>query len=1280
MCCTLQGHDRNRPFTAGNRMNLVTENQLDNWVRGYARDAQELIVELVWRLVAASCPKARERRFPLGDSIGQPGPDGFLDTNIGLDPFVPEGRSLWEIGTGQRAREKATSDYKDRTEKVPESVRSGSSFVFVTPLSGTKDWEFTWNKEAQADWLQRRRLRNEWKEVRLVDGTKLIDWLHQFPAVELWLAQKIHGQVATGIEAAESWWDKLRSAGDIVLSPDVFLASRGEACAKLDEIFDDKITHLTLTTNYPSQVADFACAYVTSLEKEWRVTASGRFLVITEFESWSAVCKLWRNLILVAGPTIDLNSDAGGRAIQEARDAGHAVVYGVPRGGIRNSATSAALPMPGRRQLQEALEKSGYPEHQAHMLAERGGGDHGALLRLIRGYPVVPAWADESDGSLLGNAALLGSWSDDSEADRAAIKELTGKEFGQWIGEIREVSLSQEAPIFHHESNWRFISRYEAWLVLGRRIFGDSLDKLYVVAVSVLRERDPKFGLPSSERWLANISEKALTHSYQLRKGLAESLALLGSHPEVLTSCRGGKAESTADRAVRKILGDADWVLWGSLDGVLSLLAEASPDAFLGAVESALQKVPCPLYELFLQEVPGIFGANYLTGLLWALETLAWDEIHFVRACTVLSKLAELDPGGDWANRPSNSLTRIVLPWLPQTTASAEKRRKVLQIIQTKSPSTAWNLLLSLLPRQTQVSHPTHRPSWRKSIPDDWSETVSRKEYWEQVDCFADLAVEMTGSNIEWLKEIIGQLDTLPQSAFDGVLDHLSTEDICQLDEERRSILWNVLTMFTRKHRRFPDADWALEDEKVTKVECVAAKLAPQNPLRLHRLMFGHGSVFLYDETGDWKEEREKLSKRQQRAIQEILTWGGVDAVIQFAEEVDASGTVGEFLGNVANPQVDTRILPTMLITDRPKLAEFTSGYVSGRRNTSGWEWVDKPDREDWTPSQTGQFLCYLPFGQETWNRVICWLADSESEYWSRPNIGFYRSEEDLTYAIGKYIEHGNSNAAIACLSHTIYKGQPLNTVQAIRVLLDAGKSGTPAEPTEVSQIIEALQNDPNTDSERLFEVEWMYLPIFRNRTGFLSTIGTRLASDPTFFSAAIEYIYPPEGGEIPAREYSELERAHRTSTLELLDDWKILPGTQQDGAFSPDDFRKWLSQVKTISRESGHLKVALSHVGQILIHGPPDDGLWIHRAIANALEDEKVGPMRVGFSLALSNSRGAHWVDPEGKPERELAAKYRNRAEQVEIEGYVLLAAALRRLAKEYDLEAGIIASNQED
>ena len=70
---------------------------------------------------------------------------------------------------------------------------------------------------------------------------------------------------------------------------------------------------------------------------------------------------------------------------------------------------------------------------------------------------------------------------------------------------------------------------------------------------------------------------------------------------------------------------------------------------------------------------------------------------------------------------------------------------------------------------------------------------------------------------------------------------------------------------------------------------------------------------------------------------------------------------------------------------------------------------------------------------------------------------------------------------------------------------------------------------------------------------------------------------------------------------------------------------------------------------------------------------------MRRGFRMEAFNSRGVHTVDPTGKPERELAEKYRQKAEDVENAGYQRLAATLRSLAKSYDRDAEQIIAEHE-
>ena len=216
---------------------VIKENQLDEWVRGNAREAQGVIVELVYRLVAASAPRPKKRRFPLGDSVGQPGPDGVLNTEIGLDPFVPEGKSFWEIGTGVDAGDKATADYHELTAATPDSVKRESTFVFVTPLSGRRDWPYTWKEDAQAKWLEDRRNRKEWLDVRVIDGSGLIDWMKSFLPVELWLADKMRFPIHQ-LQTIEDRWDCVRTIGEPPpLPPSLFLANRNAAQEKMKAVF-----------------------------------------------------------------------------------------------------------------------------------------------------------------------------------------------------------------------------------------------------------------------------------------------------------------------------------------------------------------------------------------------------------------------------------------------------------------------------------------------------------------------------------------------------------------------------------------------------------------------------------------------------------------------------------------------------------------------------------------------------------------------------------------------------------------------------------------------------------------------------------------------------------------------------------------------------------------------------------------------------------------------------------------------------------------------------------
>lgn len=888
-------------------------------------------------------------------------------------------------------------------------------------------------------------------------------------------------------------------------------------------------------------------------------------------------------------------------------------------------------------------------------------------------------WSQIQYASELAVANLLGSWNENSEADRVMVGKLANDTFDKWIPKIREILQQPGSPISLKNGIWSVTERKELWQTVGKRLFDSNLDIFKVSVVSVLTERDPRFELPPEERYAASIYGKVLNHSQYLREGLAESLALLGSFPTVLNNCSTDKPQTIALLSVRDIFHNSDWVLWGSLNNLLPLLAEASPNEFLSAVETALEQNPCPFDKLFAQEGKGIIGENYLTGLLWALETLAWDEQYLVRVSVILGELASHDPGGSWSNRPSNSLTTIFLPWFPQTVAPIEKRKVAIQTLQGENPKAAWKLLLSLLPHPLQHSSGSSKPRWHMTIPEDWPK-VTRKEYWDQVTSYADRTVEMAERDVSRLAELTGHLDKLPPQSLEKVLKRLSVEDIAGKPEKERMPLWTGLTELVSKHERFADAEWALSPDLVSRIKETANKLAPKNRLNIYCRLFTDRDIDLFEERGNWHEQQKKLEERRQLAIKEILDNEGSEAVLRFADMVESPLKAGLSLGFIADAEMDSVVLPNLLEGENQNLVKLASGFVCGRYVSRGWAWVDGTDMTRWSHSQIGQFLAYLPFTADTWRRSKEILHEFEVAYWSKVSVEPYQAQGELHVAIDKLLEYGRPNAAIQCLYAILHDKQLLDKKQTIRALLSALSSTEPPYSMDmyyIVEIIKALQDDPDTNPEDLAPIEWAYLPLLEGDRGVLpKTLENRLASGPEFFCEVIRRVYRSKKEHKSERKRTEQEVAIAQNAYRLLHKWQTPPGMQPNGSISKEHLVRWLESVKVTCIKSGHLEVALTHVGQVLFHCPPDpDGqLWIDCAAAEVLNSRDTDEMRNGFATAIINSRGVHSVDPSGKPELELSAKYRKQAEEAEDAGYQRLAVTMRDVADFYTREANRI------
>ena len=534
----------------------------------------------------------------------------------------------------------------------------------------------------------------------------------------------------------------------------------------------------------------------------------------------------------------------------------------------------------------------------------------------------------------------------------------------------------------------------------------------------------------------------------------------------------------------------------------------------------------------------------------------------------------------------------------------------------------------------------------------------------------------MASNDMDRLKELVDHLDNLPKPSFDKVLELLSSQTVINKPEDERLAVWLSLTKFISKHKLFSDAEWALNGDIVSKIEAVAEKLAPKNPLNLYLRLFNGRDYDLYDGKEDWKEQQQKFEEDRQRAIKEILSYGGLDAVVKFAQSVESPSSVGFSLGAISEPAIDPTIFPEFLESENKKLAEFARGFAGSRHFKHGWTWADGLDRSTWSAKQIGQFLSCLPFTKEAWTRAPEWLGKDEIEYWSRARVIPYQTDGDFKDAIDKLIEYKRPYAAIDCLNRALHAKQPLDRARSVKALLSGLSSVEPSYSMDIYntvEIIKALQKDPDTDPDDLFRVEWTYLPLLEQNQGATpKLLENRLATDPGFFCKVIRLIYRSKKKEKPDKEPSERDKQIATNAWRLLHDWKTPPGTQADGSFSGEQFLQWFMKTVEACAESGHLEVALTHIGQVLFYCPADpEGLWIDKTAADVLNGKDAERMRNGFRTEAFNSRGVHWVDPTGKPERELAEQCKKKAEDIENAGYQRFAVTLRGLSESYNRDA---------
>jgi DNA-binding transcriptional ArsR family regulator len=1238
---------------------LIDATDLEAWAD--RRDAQSLLPMLVRRLILATTDRITRIGFRAGEGVQLSGWDGTVAAEAG-NAFVPTGISAWELGTNQNVQRKASEEYRKRTDNPDGIDPAQATYVFVTP----RRWP------GKAAWVAARQAEEVWGEVRVYDADDLETWLECARGVHVWLSMLLGAHPEDAVDL-ESVWADWSQATDPAITANFLLAGRSDLAKTVQAwLVDSSTSTLALQAESRDEALAVFAASVLQLPEEQRLRLLGRIIVVDTVAAWIALALSDEPLLLVMRFKDD-------QAIGRARRKGHRVL--IPLGSEDTGDSAQVAPRVSRREAEEALRAAGVSVNDAAELVALARRSITSFRRRLALRPELqqPQWAQAAEGRSLVPALLVGAWNDQSAADRAVLSSLARREYEEFSDGLVRWANGADPPLRRVGDLWQLVSKEDAWVQLARYVRREDMDRFQEVVLRVLGTPDPRFDLPAEDRWLASVRGRVRQHSAALCHGIAETLAVMGSRGENMRITGNATLRDVATYIVRELLARAnrDWRIWASIARYLPLLAEAAPDALLGAVEVGLAGDNPVVMELFVEEPSPLFGSSEHTGLLWALETLAWSRDCLGRATLILAQLARRDPGGKLANRPEATLRGIFLPWLPQTAATVEERLRVLDLLRQREPNVGWTLMRQLLPEFHSFGHPTAKPQWREWAPD--TNAVTRRELFTVTKEVLQRMLDDVGlSGTRW-EDLIGALASLPPEQYQAVVHRLGALDPLQLQPMDQAVVWNALRKLLSRHRSFPDADWSLPTERLVPLAEVFESLTPLEAVARYGWLFSDRPELAEGHEQDWKEKEEAVAAARLAAVQAVHAETGLPGVLALLEHVERPFWLGATLGSSALVDADEdAILKQNLAADVATYAEFARGFVAERHRSRGFGWAEAKMNDAariWSARQRGEFLACLPNERATWDLMERTDPDTKHEYW-RAMRPWGLAPADAERVVRNLVKHGRPYTAVDVLSMGVRRKGDIPQAliaEALEQAIQADpKTDMPMQlfSFNVGQLLNELKPGDEVDANRIAKLEWAYLPLLRfdRSPKFLHQ---ELGRNPQFFSEIIALVFRAEGEE--PHEVSKEQEAQARHGYDLLESWHTVPGTSDTGNIDVDELNGWVSRARELMQANGRGKIGDQMIGKVLSGSPPGtDGVWPAEPVRDIIENVASDDLEKGFEIGRYNSRGVITKNPAegGEQERQLAKRYEKYAEAIR-NRWPRTAAMLRRVADTYRAQA---------
>lgn len=1256
----------------------IVANEVENWASSIG--ARPRLSVFLRTLVNSTGIGLTQVDFPGNDDAERPGWDGFVIATEGT-PWIPKGQSGWEFGCNEDPKTKADKDYKKSTKGVDKSDRNNTTFIFVTP----RRWP------GKKKWVTDRKAEDQWKDVRAYDSSDLEQWLEQSVAGQTWFSNETQ-RASYGTRSLDKCWNDWAEAAHPPLARALFkTAVEGAKKTVISRLAKPPEEPIVIAADSTEEAVSFL-AELFSETGEDLATFRDQVVVFDEPGTLPKLAAGSSNFIAVA--TTRLVE----RELAPLCHSIHTIVV-YPRNAT-NAEPHILLEPLNYETFRSALEGMGYSRDEIDRLDHESGRSLTVLRRRLSKFPAIrtPEWAaDKEAAASLVPFMFAGAWVSSNQCDQAILSFLANdKPYADLEKRLQELTRLNDAPVWSIGTSRGVVSKIDLLFAISGTITRPELETYFDVAKLVLSEDDPSLDLPEKDRWAAGMYGKTREISGALRNGICETLVLLAVHGNILFQKKLGiDIEAMAIRVIREMLGDPLTTRTLEMhDRDLPTYAEVAPDEFLKILEKDLKSPTPASFGLMRPVDSGIFGAGCArSGLLWALENLAWSPTTLTRAVLVLAKLAEIKIEDNWMNKPIASLNDIFRSWMPQTAASLDKRVAAMELLRKRHPDIAWQVCMDQFGRDHQIGSYSHKPRWRNDAQ-GFGETVTFEEMWGFVGKMADMALSWKSYDKLKICDLIERLHVL--------------------DDTRQEIVWSIVKNWASTAS---DSDKAWVREKIrvtlmsyrgvarskkskTNILDVAAKAAytalePADILNRYEWLFRDVWVEesfdeIHDDDMDFRKRDERIAKMRGDALREIMAERGIDGVLALAEMGKAPAQIGELMVTTVLPATEVVDFILTLTHSDDKKDSWTykmlaMGAIRSIMDDQARTEVLRTIKKSLPSERFVKLLELAPFRAATWILLNEMDTSHHNAYWEAVSpIWERQSDDELNEIVDRLLAAKRPRAAFACVNIHLEKLRPallFRLMEGIATGREEPDGHYQPQHWYIEKAFEFLDESGAFSVEQMAGLELAYVDALSEKWGAkekhgISNLEKYIEKHPEFFAQVVAWVYKRGDAGKDPKELQLDDPAHLENRAKcgykIIEGLRRIPGRNKQGDIDAAFLLGWVNSVRKSCAELGRQDVADLSLGKLFSHTPKGtDGIWPCEPVRDVLEQIQSEEISNGITVGLYNSRGAHFRGEGGDQERALAAMYRQWASALEFSYPFVASTILKNMADSYERDA---------